>query len=48
MRCSGAEVVPADIGWDDIGAWSALWDAGGKDANPGAGTRALTPGRVFR
>ena len=26
-----AAVVPADIGWDDIGAWSALWDVGDKD-----------------
>jgi len=26
-----AAVVPADIGWNDIGAWSALWDVGGKD-----------------
>lgn len=27
-----AAVVPADIGWSDIGAWSALWDIGRKDA----------------
>ena len=27
-----AAVVPADIGWNDIGAWSALWAVGGKDA----------------
>lgn len=27
-----AAVVPADIGWNDIGAWSALWDVGEKDA----------------
>ncbi|MGO9445262.1 MAG: mannose-1-phosphate guanylyltransferase/mannose-6-phosphate isomerase [Thiobacillaceae bacterium] len=26
-----AAVVPADIGWNDIGAWSALWDVGSKD-----------------
>ncbi len=26
-----AAVVPADIGWDDIGAWSALWEVGDKD-----------------
>jgi mannose-1-phosphate guanylyltransferase/mannose-6-phosphate isomerase len=31
-RTDRAAVVPADIGWNDIGAWSALWDVGGKDA----------------
>lgn len=28
-----AAVVPADIGWNDIGAWSALWDVGEKNAS---------------
>ncbi len=28
---SGA-VVAADIGWSDVGSWSALWDIGEKDA----------------
>ena len=27
-----AAIVPADIGWNDVGAWSALWDIGAKDA----------------
>ena len=27
-----AAVVPVDIGWNDIGAWSALWEVGDKDA----------------
>lgn len=27
-----AAVVPANIGWDDIGSWSALWEIGEKDA----------------
>ncbi len=27
-----AAVVPADIAWNDIGAWSALWDVAEKDA----------------
>ena len=27
-----AAIVPADIGWNDVGAWSALWDIGDKDA----------------
>jgi mannose-1-phosphate guanylyltransferase / mannose-6-phosphate isomerase len=31
-RTAKAAVVPADIGWNDIGAWSALWDVGDKDA----------------
>jgi mannose-1-phosphate guanylyltransferase/mannose-6-phosphate isomerase len=26
-----AAVVPADIGWSDVGSWSALWELGGKD-----------------
>ncbi|HLF97424.1 MAG TPA: mannose-1-phosphate guanylyltransferase/mannose-6-phosphate isomerase [Methylococcaceae bacterium] len=30
---SKAAVVPVDIGWSDIGSWSALWDTGGKDAD---------------
>jgi len=30
-RTAHAAVVPASIGWNDIGAWSALWDVGGKD-----------------
>jgi len=25
-------VVPADIGWSDVGSWSALWELGAKDA----------------
>ncbi len=27
-----AAVVPADLGWNDIGAWSALWEVGERDA----------------
>ena len=26
-----AAVVPASLGWNDVGAWSALWDIGKKD-----------------
>ena len=26
-----AAVVPVDMGWSDIGSWSALWDIGAKD-----------------
>ncbi|MBP2316548.1 mannose-1-phosphate guanylyltransferase/mannose-6-phosphate isomerase [Azospirillum soli] len=31
-RTAAAAVVPCDIGWTDVGAWSALWDVGTKDA----------------
>lgn len=31
-RTSRAVVVPAAIGWSDIGSWSALWELGDKDA----------------
>lgn len=30
-RTRHAAVVPANIGWNDIGAWSALWDVADKD-----------------
>jgi mannose-1-phosphate guanylyltransferase/mannose-6-phosphate isomerase len=30
-RTSRAVVVPADIGWSDVGSWSALWELGAKD-----------------
>jgi len=30
-RTSRAAVVPADIGWSDIGSWGALWELGQKD-----------------
>ncbi len=32
-RTTKAAVVPADIGWSDVGSWSALWELGAKDAN---------------
>ena len=32
-RTHDAAVVPAEIGWNDIGAWSALWDVACKDAD---------------
>jgi len=28
-----AAVVPAELGWSDIGSWAALWEAGDKDAD---------------
>jgi mannose-1-phosphate guanylyltransferase/mannose-6-phosphate isomerase len=35
-RTSAAAVVPADIGWSDVGSWSALWQVqrGDADKNP--------------
>jgi mannose-1-phosphate guanylyltransferase/mannose-6-phosphate isomerase len=30
-RTSRAAVVPADIGWSDVGSWGALWELGAKD-----------------
>ncbi|RZA35636.1 MAG: mannose-1-phosphate guanylyltransferase/mannose-6-phosphate isomerase [Lysobacteraceae bacterium] len=31
-----ATVVPADIGWNDVGSWSALWEVQPKDAQGNA------------
>ncbi len=30
-RTAAAAVVPVDMGWSDVGSWSALWDLGKKD-----------------
>jgi mannose-1-phosphate guanylyltransferase / mannose-6-phosphate isomerase len=30
-RTTRAIVVPADLGWSDVGSWAALWDLGAKD-----------------
>jgi mannose-1-phosphate guanylyltransferase / mannose-6-phosphate isomerase len=30
-RTKKAVVVPLDIGWSDVGSWSALWELGAKD-----------------
>ncbi|MFL6675812.1 MAG: mannose-1-phosphate guanylyltransferase/mannose-6-phosphate isomerase [Massilia sp.] len=32
-RTRDAVVVPADIGWSDVGSWSALWEVQQRDAN---------------
>ncbi|GAA4246883.1 mannose-1-phosphate guanylyltransferase/mannose-6-phosphate isomerase [Azospirillum formosense] len=32
-KTARAAMVPVDMGWNDVGAWSALWDIGAKDAN---------------
>ncbi len=31
-RTSSSTVVQADIGWSDVGSWTALWETGDKDA----------------
>ena len=30
-KTTRAAMVPVDMGWNDVGAWSALWDIGAKD-----------------
>ena len=30
-RTSASAMVQADIGWSDVGSWTALWEAGAKD-----------------
>ena len=30
-RTKRAAVVPADLGWSDVGSWGALWELGAKD-----------------
>jgi mannose-1-phosphate guanylyltransferase/mannose-1-phosphate guanylyltransferase/mannose-6-phosphate isomerase len=39
-RTSNAAVVPAAIGWSDIGSWTALWEISPQD---GAGNATLGP-----
>jgi len=31
-RTRHAAVIPADLGWSDVGSWNALWELGQKDA----------------
>lgn len=31
-RTSASAMVRADIGWSDVGSWTALWEAGAKDS----------------
>ncbi|MEP6907350.1 MAG: mannose-1-phosphate guanylyltransferase/mannose-6-phosphate isomerase [Pseudoxanthomonas sp.] len=35
-KTSQAMVLPVDIGWSDVGSWSALWEVSEKDANGNA------------
>lgn len=32
-KTSKGIIIPIDVGWNDIGSWSALWDVGAKDQN---------------
>ncbi|MBV9777254.1 MAG: mannose-1-phosphate guanylyltransferase/mannose-6-phosphate isomerase [Acetobacteraceae bacterium] len=32
-RTARAAVIPADIGWSDVGSWNALWELAPKDAH---------------
>ncbi|MES2126775.1 MAG: mannose-1-phosphate guanylyltransferase/mannose-6-phosphate isomerase [Pseudomonadota bacterium] len=41
-RTSDAVVVPADIGWSDVGSWSALWEV-----QPGDADGNVTRGDVY-
>lgn len=35
-KTTAAVVVPLDVGWNDVGSWSALWDVSEKDENGNA------------
>ncbi len=35
-KTARAAVVPADIGWTDVGSWSALWEVAGQDKDGNA------------
>ena len=35
-KTSAAAVLPVDIGWSDVGSWSALWDVAERDADGNA------------
>jgi mannose-1-phosphate guanylyltransferase/mannose-6-phosphate isomerase len=35
-RTDAAMVLPVDIGWSDLGSWSALWDVASRDAQGNA------------
>ncbi len=35
-KTADAKVLPLDVGWNDVGSWSALWDVTDKDDNGNA------------
>jgi mannose-1-phosphate guanylyltransferase/mannose-6-phosphate isomerase len=32
-KTTAAAMLPIDVGWNDVGSWSSLWDIASKDAN---------------
>src|SRR6185369_13553544 len=32
-KTDAAAVLPIDVGWNDVGSWSSLWDIAPRDAN---------------
>ena len=44
-KTSHAAVVPADLGWSDVGSWAALWEVSEKD---GAGNATEGPVELYR
>lgn len=32
-KTESAAIIPLDVGWNDIGSWSAMWDINAKDEN---------------
>ncbi|PHK96441.1 mannose-1-phosphate guanylyltransferase/mannose-6-phosphate isomerase [Pseudoroseomonas rhizosphaerae] len=44
-KTSHAAVVPADIGWSDVGSWAALWEVSSKDA---AGNATQGPVELYQ
>ncbi len=35
-RTNAAAVLPLDVGWNDVGSWSSLWELSNRDANDNA------------
>lgn len=41
-KTAAAAVMPADIGWSDVGSWAALWELSDKDADGNAAHGEVT------
>lgn len=46
-KTMSAAVVSADIGWSDVGSWSALWELGLEEGGAGDGGNNVTMGDVI-
>jgi mannose-1-phosphate guanylyltransferase / mannose-6-phosphate isomerase len=46
-KTMSAAVVSADIGWSDVGSWSALWELGLEDGRAGDDANNVTVGDVI-